>query len=161
MNFPMIVVERPHQTRGRAWVAEEEGDITEKFHNAEYGDNWYWRRFENRQEAIEFFSEFFNDAEPEALSQLTCDGPVVITAGNGWYQAGPESSMPSLLDFSIEYIGHDFHMLDLLESRDEAEALLERGGHNVPYSEIRRAMERVGWCDEDEDEDEDEDDDKS
>jgi hypothetical protein len=73
------------------------------------------------------------------------DFPLIEDYGSWGVTYGPEDKMNSELDAALNYIGHDLHALDVLESGEEAEALITRGGHNVPYGNIRECLEELDW----------------
>lgn len=136
-------------------MADDESDITRQLHENNYGDNWGYAVWHT----IKQFADCYSDDRSEWPDGTDCykpaDFPVIEVCGMGgsdFYAADESGIAPSELDHALDYIGHDFHALDVLESREEAESLLERGGHNVPYRSICEAMEWIGWVGDDESE---------
>jgi|TARA_Y100000296_G_scaffold13847_1_gene16201 hypothetical protein len=145
MNFPAIIVERPHQTPGRAWIARDAEAITEELAG---GENYNWDYYAEISDFTAVYGLNRDEWPKEARALSACDFPRVAQMGPGGFSIQPASEATSELDFALEYIGHDFHALNVLESAQEAGKLLEAGGHNVPRQAIREAMEELDWVNE-------------
>jgi hypothetical protein len=135
---------------GCSWIAYEEADITGKLAGNSYGDNWDWHQWDSVA-AIEQCYGPDREDWPEKLREAVDSGmmPIVETSRNG-IMCCESVGDADKLDFAIDYIGHDFYALDILESRAEAEKFLARAGHNVPLRAIRDDMEALNWIDADE-----------
>ena len=146
--FPCIMVERPRQRPGRAWIAKCEGDITRHLADSNYGDNWSYERYDSLESLIAVFGDDRADW-PDELTDVTADDfPAIMQTGPWGYEfTTPAEDAESELEFALEYIGDDLFALNVLGSREEAADLLNRGGHNVPFDQISAAMVELGWND--------------
>ena len=152
MHYPLIIVERPHLRPGRAWVARTVTDVADCLSGGGYGDNWSYERYTSLADVeASWGGSSSDDIPPElyAAIQGGADWPIVYTTYDGGAEAMTESEADTLEDFALEYIGHDLHALDVLESAEEAAALLASRAHHIPRAELREAMEDLGWhnCD--------------
>lgn len=147
MQFPLIVVERPHQSKGKAWVAFGPECITNQLHERNYGDNWSRDEYQCLDDWISDFGAC-EDEWPEGVEKQIQEIGFPMVAcqdGSGEMQLYRPADAPSELDFAIEYMGHDLHAVDLLESREDAEEMTKCRLHNVPYQGIQDCLEQLGW----------------
>lgn len=144
-KFPVIVVERPHQTKGKAWIAFTPEEITEQLHSKNYGDNWSRDEYRSLQQWICDFGDCHEDWPEGAAEQIQNTGfPLVACQdGSGQIQLYRAADAPSELDFAVDYMGHDLHAVGLLESRDDAEQLMNSRAHNIPYQAIQDCLEQL------------------
>ena len=138
LSFPLIVVERPHQRPGRAWIARSADDFTD----ALPADDWSFDVWASRTEVAGVFGD---PAEwPDGLADVPADQYPVATATSG---AGVEVVHSDFadreLEHAIDYLRDDLAGLDLLESREEAEAAIGSRRHNFPASQVRELMAEV------------------
>ncbi len=144
LNFPLIVVERPHQSPAKAWIAEDAlAIIAEADRRQQTQSPWSRDEFETLEDWTEVFGEEEEDwpvltrnYESSVRLKASHFPMVMMDRNNGHLEIQSKSIAPSELEFSIEYIGDDLHGLNFLESREAAESLLSSRVHNIPYLSI-------------------------
>jgi len=148
LNYPLIVVESPHQMPGKAWIAFSEDDICNCFYESQ--TNWTYDEFESLEEWVDMWGDDKDDWPCGTAAQLeTVAFPVVAIDRFGDMELQPQSQAESILDFSLEYISHDLSGLRLLESKEEAEKLLaidldyKQHLHNIPRQKIRERVNEL------------------
>ena len=158
MKFPCVIIEHPHQTCGRAWIADDEVAIIDQLANCRYGDNWSYKEFESLSQFIGTFGDETEDW-PEDLQQRNLsegDFPAVLLCSSSGEELQPVGSAESELDFALDYIGHDLNSLTILESAEEARDYLSgktTAPHQPALAEVRECAEILSWTMVEDDED--------
>jgi hypothetical protein len=148
MNFPAILVERPHLRPGRAWTADSAVEIIGVLAGNRYGDNWSSTGYDSLAQ-IEAVYGMDRADWPEELRELTADAfPIRHHESVFGSEVLQNPTDADELNFALEYIALDMSGLDVLDNKEEAQALLKRGAHNLPYAELREEMMILGWGEE-------------
>lgn len=147
LQFPCILVEQPHQLPGSAGVLYDETPLLNAYRNAE--NNSYTVHANLAAFMAEWGDEPLDGVQIAA--GILPDEPVVEIHDGGGHYIEPARTAQSELECAIEWAGHDLHAMQILESREEAEAALGRGGHHFPYWPVRDCMVKLGWAEEDDD----------
>ena len=135
VSWPAIIVERPHQRPGRAWVANSMQDFID-LATEEPIEAWA---------TLESFINFYGPDETEWPDHLAGDleadqFPLILHDGDRH-----NATLVNEFNISLEILRDDLHAVDILENPAEAQALIESNMHNVPRKEIRNCIIELGW----------------
>ena len=161
MNYPCVVVERPHQSSPSAWTAYSKEDVLNRAYEMRFSA-FDVQRFATKGEAIAEFQGWYEGEDdvqiPDDLAALP-DGPVVFLRTGTEGSPHEEWLLAEGFDeeqAAVGQIGDDLSGIDTIESAEEFAAWWKNSAHNKPFDQAWAEARCLGWVKDEEDEEDEE-----
>lgn len=117
IDFPALVVERPHTMPPRTWIARDEHAIISAAYEADASVTY--DEYDDEDELRAVFGDDLDRDDFAHVRELIAKGPVVETNyGHGDPQWFLQTEAPSELDIAIRALADDLHALDVIDTED-------------------------------------------